>query len=97
MFGKEATEEMEITEYVPGEHYVTEAESCGARYRSVFRFAPSGEGTDVTMEFGAEPISFFAKLMSPLSGMMMKSVIKLIEQDMADLARSAESAEQRAT
>jgi carbon monoxide dehydrogenase subunit G len=97
MFGKEATEEMEITEYVPGDHYVAEAESCGAHYRSVVRYEPSGEGTDVTMEFGAEPISFLAKLMTPLSGLMTKTLVKCIEQDLSDLAQIAESAEQQTT
>lgn len=32
MFGKQATEEMEVVDFVPGRSYSVAAESCGARY-----------------------------------------------------------------
>lgn len=91
MFGKEATEEMVVTEYVPGDHYSVAAESCGSQYRSVLRWEPHGEGTNVAMEFGATPVSLFAKLMSPLMGFMKKTLVKCIETDLDDLACAAES------
>ena len=95
MFGKAATEEMVVTEYVPADRYTVEAESCGSRYRSTFRWEPTAEGTRVSMELGATPVSLLAKLMMPLSGLMTKSVIKCIEQDLSDIARAAESADPR--
>lgn len=97
MFGKEATEEMEVTEYVPQKYYAVEAESHGTRYRSVFKFEPSNGGTNVTLEFGATPISRFARAMSHLSGLMAGTVIKFIEEDLADVARIAESAERESS
>ncbi len=91
MFGTEATEVIEITACEPPKRYVAEAESHGTRYLSDWRFKLSGEGTDVTMEFTATSVSRMAKLLSPLSGLMMGTVVKLLETDLADLARAVEA------
>ncbi len=91
MFGKEATEEMVIASCEPPNMYVADAASHGSEYRSIWRFAPSGDGTDVAMEFQATPVSLMAKLMTPLAGLMMKSVVKLLEADLDDLAKVAEA------
>ena len=85
MFGKEATEEMEITFFQPSSSYVVEAESHGAKYRTEFRFEPAAEMTKVTMEFNAQPVTFAAKLMAPLSKLMAKQLEKLCSQDLEDL------------
>ena len=45
MFGKEAVEEMEMTEFVPDERYVVEADSCGAHFRTEIRFEDQGAGS----------------------------------------------------
>lgn len=91
MWGKQATEVMEVTEFVPGEHYSSAAESHGAQYRSTFRFVPHENGTNVTMEFQATPVSFFARLMNPLSGLMAGSIAKMIRADLLDLKRVLET------
>ena len=91
MMGKEATEDMEIIEFERPGHYVVHAESCGCRYRSGFSFAPYGGGTDVTFTFDATPMTFMAKIMSPVMGWMMNGMIKkCIMRDMADLRDAAE-------
>ncbi len=90
MFGKEATEEMQVTEFEPNRSYAVEADSHGCLYRSEFVFEPKGDGTDVTMTFGATPYTLGAKLMSPLGKLMAGSVRKACGQDMADLAVFAE-------
>ena len=90
MFGKSATETMEITDFQPGRSYSFGGQSCGAIYRTRLDFRPEGGGTTVDMEFGATPVSFFAKLMSPLSAFMMKACRKAMEQDLADLKAVAE-------
>ncbi len=92
MFGKEATEEMEITAMQPPHSYTVCADSHGCRYRSEFRFAPKDGGTEVTMEFRAEPYSFFAKVMSVLMRPMMKQVAKLCAADLDALAAHVEKA-----
>jgi hypothetical protein len=97
MFGKAATEEMEFTAFEPNRRYVVEAESCGCHYRSEFRFERAGGGTRVTVDFGGEPLTFVAKLMSCLLGwMMMGSVQKCLRQNLDDLKAAAESAPQPA-
>ncbi len=90
MLGKQATEEMWITEFDPPRAYTAEAESCGAHYRTVHRFAPEGAGTRVEMEFGARPVTWVAKLFSPLSFLMMGSLRKMMDHDLADLQQVCE-------
>jgi carbon monoxide dehydrogenase subunit G len=85
VFKKEATEEMEITAFDPPRGYQVSCESCGARFVSDFRFRPEGPGTRVDVDVGAQPLSFAAKLLSPLSGMMLKSCAKAVQGDLEDL------------
>ena len=92
LYGKQATEEMWVAGFDPPRSYVVEAESHGAQYRTEITFVPDGNGTRVTFVFGARPLSFFARLFSVFSGLMMKSVRKALEQDLEDLKRTAESA-----
>lgn len=94
MLGKEATEEMEITEFEPNESYRVEAESCGAKYITKYSFQPKGDTTVVRMSFEGKPLTFAAKLMSPAMLLMAKSVRQCLESDMACLKRIAESENQ---
>ena len=92
MFGREAKEEMEFTEFDPPNQYVLAAESNGARYRTVHSLKPVDGGTEVSLEFGATPVSFLAKIMSPLMGIMMKGMLtRCLEEDLADIKKSIES------
>lgn len=91
MYGREATEEMEVTAFDPGKHYRVEARSHGAHYISDFHFVPQGDATQVTMTFEARAESLFARLMSIFSKAMLKSVARGVHQDMLDLKRAAES------
>jgi len=91
VFGKEATEEMEVVAYEPGRVYAVECESCGARYRSEFTFRGGASGgTDVEMSMRVTPLSMMAKLMSPLAGMAMGSMKKAIGRDLEALKAVAE-------
>ena len=92
MYGREASEEMEVTEFEPNERYALGCVSHGCLYRTVFRFAPTDEGTDVDMEFAATPQTLIAKIMSILTRPAMKGIAKIVEQDLADIKRAAESA-----
>ena len=93
MFGKESTETMEIADLRPERSYSVKAESCGARYLTTFSFEPDEGRTKVRVEFGATPVSFFAKLMAPMMGFMSKSVSKCLEADCADLKAVCEAEE----
>lgn len=94
MFGREATETMEFTAFEPNQRYTLSADSCGAHFDSTFHFKPEGSGTLLTLEMQLEATSFFAKLMKPLTMLMMGPMKKCIMQDMDDLKASAEAAVQ---
>ena len=91
MMGKEATEEMEITEFTPGELYAHEANSHGSQYISTYRFEPAGDATRVSMTFEGRPQSFMAKVMTLTLGWMMTGMIrKCVGEDFNDLKAVAE-------
>jgi carbon monoxide dehydrogenase subunit G len=90
MFGREATETMEIVEFVQDRTMAMQAASCGAKYLSRFDFRPEGPGTVVEFTFEATPVSLLAKLMSPLMAWMRKTMVKLVDTDLECLKRAAE-------
>src|SRR5262245_45662259 len=57
MFGKEATEEMTVTAFEPPHRVEHMANSCGAEYRSVFRFMAVEGGTRMDVEFNVRAVS----------------------------------------
>ena len=91
MFGKRSTEEMEITAFNPPEGYTVEAESCGAHYRAEYRFIPDIAGTHLRVTFDTRPVSRLAKLMSPLSLLLIGPMKKLIDADLEDVKAAAEA------
>jgi hypothetical protein len=90
MFGKECTEEMEITGFNPGHSYEISCHSCGAEYRTIFHFSPDGDGTRVDAEFSTRARNFWAKFMAPLGWMMKGMMKKCLQQDLDDLQKVAE-------
>ncbi len=91
LFGKEATEEMTLTSFQPNRGYTAEAESSGMKYTVSFRFTSEGQNTRVDVDFNATPVSLMARLAGPLTGMMMNSVRKVMEEDLEDLKKTIES------
>lgn len=96
MFKKEATEEFEISEFQPNASYTVTATTCGALWTTTFRFEPDGDGTRVDVEMVITPLTFFAKLMSPLSKLMSGPMLKCLSADLDDLQRLAEGNRQTA-
>ena len=92
MFGRESTEEMEVTEFEPYKKYTVEAYSCGAHFQTVFRFEPSGDATKLDVELNTRNVSLFAKLMSPLGFLMAGSMKKMFESDIDQLKSYCEQA-----
>jgi len=91
MFRKEATEEMEITEWDPPNAYTTECSSHGCHYTSVIRCVPDGNGTRVEMSLDAKPLTAGAKVMSTLLGWMMKGACaKAFAKDLEDIKQYVE-------
>lgn len=91
MFGREATEEMEVLEFDPPRVFALGAENHGCRYRSEFRFVPIATGTRLEMHFHAEALTFFARVMSRLMAPLAKKMMKECGRDLEDIAREAEA------
>jgi hypothetical protein len=93
MFGREATEEMEVVAFEPPRRIALGAESCGCRYHSELRFTPAaGGGTDVEMTFVGTPLTLFAKIVGGLMlPLMKKAMVKACGQDLRDLKAAVES------
>lgn len=92
MHGKRATEEMEITEFQPGDRFVVECDSCGAHWRAEMKFVPEGSGTRVVNSMDAKPLGFLSKIMMLVMSPFMKGMmLKCIKQDMEDLKAHCEN------
>lgn len=89
MFGKEATEEMEVVGFDPPRSWSLAAESCGCKYLTEIRFVPDGAGTRIEMDFGGEPQTFLARIMGAVMAPLMRgTMVKCLEQDLESLERS---------
>lgn len=107
MFGKEADETMWITDCMEGEFYQTRAENHGAIYKSRLSLeAIESSGSDrsakaddaiadrtkLTMTFEGEAESFLIKVVSAIMSLFMKkSMIKMLETDLADIKAYVEA------
>ena len=79
MMGREASTELEVTEYVENERVRIASEAGGALWDTVFTVAPDGEGTELKMVMDASPLTTSARMTLPL---VIGAVRKAVEQDM---------------
>jgi len=92
MMGHEATETLEVTAFDRPRSYTVGCESCGSYFATTFRFAPAQGATEITMDVNCEPRTIMARLMSPLGNLMFgKTMRKLLDDDLEDIKRVAES------
>lgn len=91
MFGKDAVETMEFTEFEAPNRYTVEATSHGCHYRSVITFSERDGGTLMEMDFQARPVTFFAKIMGFMTRFMMKGMTKMMQADLDDLKQGIEA------
>lgn len=79
MNGREATVELEVTEYEPNDHVRIVSDTHGTVWDTVFKVEPRGDQTELTMTMDANAYKLLPKLMNPLiRGMIQKA----IESDM---------------
>jgi carbon monoxide dehydrogenase subunit G len=92
MFGKEATEEMEVSAVSPGTGYSVVAASHGMRYESTFTLQPTGpDGCVLTMVFAGEPTSTASRAMAATIGrLFVGQTRKALVKDLDDIAAAAE-------
>lgn len=93
VFGREATETMEVLAFDPPRGYVLETLSCGVRYRTEMRLAPRPGGTDVAMTLDLTPLTRLAKIMSLVMRPMVKSMAKVCAEDLAGIKASFEASQ----
>ena len=79
MMGREASTELEVTEYVENERVRMVSEAGGALWGTVFTVAPDGERTGLKMVMDARPRTLSARMTVPL---IIGMVRKAVEQDM---------------
>ena len=79
MMGREASTELEVTEYVENERVRIASEAGGTLWDTVFTVAPDGEGTELKMVMDAKPLTVGARMTLPL---VIGAVRKAVEQDM---------------
>jgi carbon monoxide dehydrogenase subunit G len=93
IFGKEATEVLEVTAVDPGRSYTVEAESLGAQYRSVISIDPAPGGASViTITFGAESTGTVSKVLAGTIGKLFEGgTRKALVKDLDDIAVVAET------
>ena len=77
---REATTELEVTEYVPNERVRMVADAGGAIWDSIFSVRARPGGTTMTLEMDARPYKLLPKLMIPLFAPFMR---KAVDKDMA--------------
>jgi hypothetical protein len=86
MFGKEATEDMWVSQLNAPASYEVLAESRGTKYKSTYTFEELGpNATKVVMTFEGQPVSLGAKLLSPLGILFSGTMKKMLAKDMANL------------
>lgn len=99
MMGKEAVEEMTVTEFDPPRAYTLSAVSCGVKFDcrvTCLEESPGAGGEQsggcrLSYDIDTQPQTLFAKVVSPIMGVMMKgSMRKAMEKDLADMKEHVE-------
>jgi hypothetical protein len=92
MMGREATETLEIKSFDQPRSYTVGCDSCGCYFETTFAFTPRANGTDVTLDVRTKALTLMAKIMSPIGNLMMGNTMrKLMDDDLEDVKREAES------
>lgn len=91
MFGREATEELEVTAVDEGRSYTVEADNRGTHYVSELIVEPAGDGAVIRMTFGAEQGGRLNRLLASTVGRAFEGATrKALQQDLDDIAAAAE-------
>lgn len=90
MFGRQATEEMTVSELEPPHRFLLTAFNHGTAYRAEHLFEPHATGTRMTLTFEGRPSTLPARLFAPLGWLFLGTVRRQLEADLADLKRETE-------
>ncbi len=92
MFGRTATEVMEVTHIEPGVSYTVESDAAGAHYTSTVSVESFGDHRSrVTMTFSAEAKGLLGKVMAATVGRLFRNATrKALDADLEDIKAAAE-------
>ncbi len=92
-FGKhEAVETLSITAFEPDRSYTVGCTSCGCTYATTFHFEPQIGGTNVRMAMDCRPVTLFARVVSPITGLIFGPMMKkCLRKDLEELKAAAEA------
>lgn len=90
MFGKSASEDMTVVEYVPPHRLTLTAFSHGTAYRTEHVVKAAVGGSRVSLTFEGRPTSLLARLMTPVGRLFLGHVRSQIAADLEELKRAAE-------
>jgi carbon monoxide dehydrogenase subunit G len=79
MRGREASTELEVTEYVPDERVRLVSDAGGTIWDTVFTVQADGAGTELSMVMDARPYKLTARVVNP---MISRMLTKALEADM---------------
>jgi len=94
MFGKEETQELYVTEVAPPGRTTVEADSAGVHYTTVYTLEPTENSTRLQVTFGAshpDPNLLQRLTWTVFGAVGAKVTTRMLAQDLADIARKAES------
>ena len=72
---REATVELEVTEYEPNERVRIVSDAGGTVWDTTFRVTPSGGGTELSMVMDDRPHKLLARLFTPLVRPMVRKAV----------------------
>jgi uncharacterized protein YndB with AHSA1/START domain len=90
VLGRSDSAEMEVTAFEQNRTYTLTHHKAGMQIEAVFDFSPSGDGTDVRIEFGLDSQGMPPGLLSPLGWAIDSTVRDVLAHDLADLKKAAE-------
>ncbi len=88
---REHTEELEFDEFSPPGELGVRCESCGVDYRFRYAFSDQHGSTRVVLTGEGKPLTFMARLMTPVGLLFSGTMKKALLQDMEDLKAVVES------
>lgn len=92
MFGREVTEQLEITEWMPPREYVVTSQNHGCGNRCAVRVRPNGGGAQLEYEFRITAHSLFARILTGVMLPFMRGAIrKALAADLAAIKTRCES------
>lgn len=92
MGGKEATTELEVTEYVENDRVRIVADAGGTIWDTVFAVAPNSDRVQLVLTMDARPYTFISRLVNPF---IKGFVRKALESDMDAVKIYCEEATER--